>query len=203
MITVIDYGMGNHQSVVHRFRQLGVSCSLCATPEGILQASKIVLPGVGHFARAMENLQNLGMIDPLNEAVLIRKVPVLGICLGMQLMCSVSAEGNAKGLGWFDAEVNRLVVHDSLRYKVPHTGWSEITWTSLHPLVEDIPNGSEMYFVHAYGVLSAPKSITLTETVYENAFVSGLARDHIFGVQFHPEKSHNVGKQMLANFIKI
>jgi len=205
-ISILDYQMGNIQSVVRKLQRLGASVQVISRPEEVIAAEKLILPGVGHFGKAMAYLHETGLIEALNKAVLENKVPVLGICLGMQLMCAYSEEGsfgNAQlpGLGWFHARVTRLKPADTLRYKVPHTGWNAVHVVGNQPLFNDIDQGAEFYFVHAYHVQSAPEELVMTTTHYETPFVSGLCKDHIMGVQFHPEKSHAVGDQLIKNFI--
>lgn len=202
-IVVLDYGMGNLMTVRRRLAEIGVDPVVSSRMEDILEADKLILPGVGHFGRAMSNLKNLNLIDPLNEFVLNRKKPILGICLGLQLMTKYSEEGELEGFGWFDAMVSRFEVVDSLKYKIPHTGWNEVHWDKESRLVEGIPSNSEFYFVHAYRCISINQSDVLGTAVYESKFVSALEKDNIFGVQFHPEKSHMAGSQMLSNFIKL
>lgn len=143
------------------------------------------------------------MWEALNELVLIQKKPILGICLGAQLMCSFSEEGNEAGFGWFDAQVVRFKVSDSLRFKVPHTGWNEIKIHQVNPLMNGIDSDTSFYFVHAYHFQTESKEIILNTSDYEQSFVSALAKENIFGVQYHPEKSHDQGNKLLANFIEI
>lgn len=195
--------MGNLHSVVKRVRRTGAEWSLASQPEPILQAEKIILPGVGHFGKAMENLDSLGLIPALNEAVHSQKVPILGICLGMQLMTKFSQEGNSSGLGWFDAQVVRFQVNDKLNFKVPHIGWNQIKKVKACQLDEGIADLSEFYFVHSYHVECSDKSDVLHETRYENTFASAIQRDNLYGVQYHPEKSHDAGMKMFENFLRV
>ena len=167
----------------------------------IEMADKIILPGVGHFKKAMENLLNLNMIDSLNEFVLVKKKPILGICLGMQLMANSSEEGNVPGLGWMDGSVTKFNVRDKLKYKIPHTGWNQVFICKDNPLLKNIPDSSEFYFIHSYHFNAHNGGDVLTETIYETKFPSSLAKENILGVQFHPEKSHAAGSVLLQNFI--
>jgi glutamine amidotransferase len=169
----------------------------------IAESDKIILPGVGHFGKAMENLRELDLIDTLNEAVLIRKKPILGICLGMQLLAKRSEEGDAEGLGWFDAEVVKFQVSDTLKYKIPHMGWNQIFLKNDSPLMRKIPELSEFYFVHSYYVKVNKQPDLLNETEYDCRFASAIERENIFGVQYHPEKSHDTGAQLIKNFIEL
>lgn len=202
-ISVLDYHMGNIQSVVRKVQQLGHSCKVINTPEEVLKADKLILPGVGHFGKAMEQLNQLNLIEALNTTVLEKKTPILGICLGMQLMAKSSEEGKAKGLGWFDADIVRLKVSDTLRFKVPHTGWNQVQQKKKSRLIDGISENAEFYFVHAYHIQLNDESDALHETVYETSFVSAIEKENIFGVQYHPEKSHDVGERLLKNFLAL
>lgn len=200
MIALIDYGMGNLFSVKRKLEKLGFRTEITNERFLLQQASKIILPGVGHFGKAMDELKRRDLVSPLTDLVKDQKVPVLGICLGMQLMTSGSEEGSCEGLNWFSCKTERLKTTDKIRFKVPHIGWNTIEFQEGNALLDNIPTGSEMYFVHSYGVLQALQEDTLTTTRYETSFVSGLKKDLIFGVQFHPEKSHDLGPKMLYNF---
>lgn len=200
-ILILDYGMGNLRSVAKKLHDLGVDFSQGATKELIEEADKIILPGVGHFGKAMSNLQSLNLIEPLNKAVLKDKKPILGICLGMQLMTKSSEEGNNDGLGWIDATVKKMHVSDTLKFKVPHTGWNTITKQKESRLLKGIDNNTEQYFVHAFYVECEKESDILTTTLYDTEFTSAFEVDNIFGVQFHPEKSHDIGRKIIENFI--
>ena len=202
-VLIIDYGMGNIHSIQRRLRQAGAECHVSSKPKDVLQAKKLILPGVGHFGRAMQNLHEFGLVEALNEAVLHRKTPVLGICLGMQLMAKHSKEGDADGLGWVDGTVTRFRIEDRLRYKVPHMGWNQAGQIKESPLLKGIPENSEFYFVHSFHFLANEASDMLTETDYSYLFVSAIEKENIFGVQFHPEKSHEAGIILLRNFIRI
>jgi imidazole glycerol-phosphate synthase subunit HisH len=203
MIVLLDYGMGNLFSVEKKLRQLGVELITSSKRSDVLKAEKLILPGVGHFGKAMEELKRLDLIGPLNEVVMEKRAPVLGICLGMQLMTQGSEEGSSEGLGWFSCKTERMQVSDPYRYKIPHTGWNSVEHSETDPLLHNVPSGSEVYFVHAYGVLEAPDAEVLTTTVYENRFVSALRKEHVIGMQFHPEKSLDVGTDLLRNFIGV
>ncbi|MGQ0829314.1 MAG: imidazole glycerol phosphate synthase subunit HisH, partial [Bacteroidota bacterium] len=202
-IVIIDYGMGNLNSVKRKLSQLKIDAVISSNPKDIRVADKIILPGVGHFKMAMENLKKINLIDALNEEVLIKNKPILGICLGMQLMATKSEEGNANGLGWIDAEVVRFNVKDNLKYKIPHTGWNQIMISKESVLMENIPDLSEFYFVHSYHYKIKNKDDVLNETEFEYTFVSAIEKANIFGVQYHPEKSHDMGECLLRNFINI
>jgi glutamine amidotransferase len=167
----------------------------------ISAADKIILPGVGHFAKAMANLTELGLLDALNEAVLIKRKPVLGICLGMELMALTSEEGNTRGLQWLDAGAVRFKISASARHKVPHMGWNRIQIAKASPLMKSVEDQAEFYFAHSYYLTINDQSDLLNETEYGISFPSAIERNNIFGVQYHPEKSHRAGVQVLKNFI--
>ncbi len=200
-VLIPDFGMGNLHSVERSLCRMNVNPIVSSNYEDIAKADKIILPGVGHFQKAMENLSALRMLDTLNEFVLVKKKPILGICLGMQLMAKFSEEGNVAGLGWVDATVIRFRIKDTLQYKIPHTGWNQILGSEKSKLLKNIPNDSEFYFIHSYHLSSTDKELIAGETVYETTFPSVIERDNIFGVQFHPEKSHHYGTALLQNFI--
>jgi len=195
--------MGNINSVFNKITRLSGNAKITSDPQAILFADRIILPGVGHFSKAMQNLKELGLCDILNEAVLVKKIPIMGICLGFQLMAKQSEEGDDDGFGWFDADVVHFNIQDKLIHKVPHMGWNNVNTTKQSALFDGIPESQEFYFVHSYHIRSNNEEDVLSTTDYEYNFVSALEKDNIFGVQFHPEKSHDVGEKMLANFLKI
>ena len=203
MITIIDYGLGNLRSVQKSFERANLNVKISNDLNEINKADKLVLPGVGHFGKGMKNLKSSGLIDVLNERVLIKKTPILGICLGMQLMTKYSEEGNSEGLGWIDASTIRFQKDVEKKYKVPHIGWNSIDIINDNPFLNKIKNDSQYYFVHTYYVLCKNKKEVMTESDYGVKFHSSFQKDNVFGVQFHPEKSFSVGLQMLENFSKI
>ena len=202
-VAIVDYGTGNLHSVKRNLDRMNVSSVVSSDPDAILSSDKIILPGVGHFDTAMSKLAELNLIDPLNEAVLIRHKPILGICLGMEVMAKRSEEGTAAGLGWFDADTVRFQISNQLRYKVPHIGWNQVNFKKQSLLMNKIPDGSEFYFVHSYYLKLADRSDILCESTYENDYPSAVEKGNIFGVQYHPEKSHDVGAQLLRNFAEL
>ena len=202
MIAIIDYQMGNINSVARKLNKLGVEYVVTNDPQVIESSERIILPGVGHFGQAMQNLKKLGLLETLNKFALIDKKPVLGICLGMQLMTKRSEEGDEQGLGWFNCTTEKLSVEDQFAFKLPHIGWNTISAAQESRILKNIPDGSEVYFVHNYGVYSAPQEEQLTITSYERPIISGLIINNIIGMQFHPEKSHDVGFALLRNFLE-
>lgn len=201
MIAIVDYGMGNLGSVKRKLDLIGVKSIITDSPIEISKAEKIILPGVGHFAKAVSQLKDRGLWEALTYEAINCKKPVLGICLGMQLMAKNSEEGDADGLGWFDANVIRFRIKDKLRYKVPHTGWNNIILKKESALFRNLELKSGFYFVHAYHLNCNNKKDVLSETFYEYDFVSSIQRDNLYGVQFHPEKSHDEGEHLLHNFV--
>jgi imidazole glycerol-phosphate synthase subunit HisF len=204
MLVIVDYKMGNLHSVKKKLDRLKVDAVISSNPTVILNATKLILPGVGHFGNAMKNLRELNLLDALNEAVLVKKTPILGICLGMQLMAKESRESRSEsgeqGLGWFDAEVVKFTFEDTLRFKVPHTGWNTISIEKDTPIMKDIPENSEFYFVHSYYMKAKDSSDVLNYTDYGTRFASAVSKGNIYGFQYHPEKSHDVGMKLLENF---
>lgn len=200
-LVIVDYGTGNLHSVYKAFRRVGADPVVTSDPARVAVAERLVLPGVGHFGKAMDNLRTRGFVEALSEAALGRKVPVLGICLGMQLFARRSQEGDVDGLGWIDAEVIRLEVQDTVRYKVPHMGWNSVQQKKPSRLGSGLPAAPLFYFAHSYHVVCADPGDVLFETSYACTFASGLERGNILGVQFHPEKSHATGEQLLRGFL--
>lgn len=199
-ITIVDYGMGNLRSVAKVVSRLGADVRVSSDPADLTWADRLILPGVGAFPDAMRSLRELNLIDALNEEVLARKKPILGICLGMQLMAKSSAElVDTEGLGWFDAT---MVSFDrSKGIRVPHIGWNRVNLKRPIALFDGFDDGSFCYFVHSYHMLCADPSSVVATTNYGYDFVSVIARDNIFGTQFHPEKSQAAGSIVLINFV--
>jgi glutamine amidotransferase len=198
MIHIVDYKMGNLRSVQKAFERIGIYSKITADPDEVLKARKLVLPGVGHCSRAMEILQSTGLADALNQAVVQEKTPILGICLGMQLMTNYSQEGDVPGLGLVDAETIKF--HNLAGLKIPHMGWNTIRPIKASRLYDGLSGHDSFYFVHSYYVACNDPRDRLFVTSYGNGFDSGFQKDHIAGVQFHPEKSHKPGLRMLKNF---
>lgn len=200
-VVIVNYGMGNIRSLVKKLDVKGISLNVTNEASVILSADKLILPGVGHFGKAMENLKHNGLKEALDQAVLVKNIPVLGICLGMQLMSEKSEEGNENGLGWISGSVKRFRLDDTYTYKVPHTGWNTLQKISNHPLLKDVNENHEFYFVHGFHWKEDDSSTVLATTAYAYSFASVVADKHIMGVQFHPEKSHDAGRLIFRNFI--
>lgn len=199
MITIVDYGMGNLGSIRNMLKKIGAEAEISGDATRIRAASKLILPGVGAFDAGMANLHASGLVPLLNERVVSAKVPVLGICLGMQLMAHHSSEGLRHGLGWIDAEVRRLKPANPA-LKVPHMGWSPVRPLRSAPLIDDLPDEPRFYFVHSYFIDCRDAGDVLLETRYGEPFASAVQHANIWGVQFHPEKSHRYGMHLLRNF---
>ncbi len=205
MIHVVDYGLGNLGSIINMFRRIGVDSKLVTTEKEIAQATKIILPGVGAFDQGMNNLAERGIVDVLNHKVLVEKTPVLGVCVGMQLMSEGSEEGVKPGLGWIKGitkDMRRLVPAGE-KTKFPHIGWNFIDQEKSHPILNDMPDDPRFYFVHTFQVDCAERENLLATTEYGSLTVTAMfTRDNIIGAQFHPEKSHKFGMQIFKNFSK-
>jgi len=201
VITIIDYNTGNLGSIQNILRKIGEDSVITSDIDEIASASKIILPGVGAFDTGMKNLTDLGLVDILNKKVVSEKIPVLGICLGMQLLSNGSEEGMYKGLGWIDAKTVRFRFVDTAEYKIPHMGWNFIKQQKESKLFSGMFTDPRFYFVHSYYFKANDPSDILTSTDYEIEFTSAIERGNILGVQFHPEKSHKFGMKLLKNFV--
>jgi glutamine amidotransferase len=200
MIAIVDYGMGNLRSVQKAFERLKIPAVVTSDKKEIAQANKLILPGVGHFRHGMDNLKTMGIYEILNSRVLEDKIPVLGICLGMQLLTSFSEEGNCEGFGWIGTETKRLFFEKEHSYlKIPHMGWNQVLPKKESPILQGHDPELPFYFVHSFAV-EAGSEYCLAETAYGFPFASVISKDHIFGMQFHPEKSHKQGLNLLKNF---
>ena len=199
MITIIDYGMGNLGSIANMIKKVGGKSLITSDLTEIEKATKLILPGVGSFDNGMKQLKELDLVALLNKKVLEEKTPIMGICLGMQLMTQSSEEGNEEGLGWIDAKTHRFV-SDSL--KVPHMGWNIVLEQKNSNLFNKAKDEKRFYFVHSYYVSCNRKEDILSTTSYGYDFVSSFEKENIIGVQFHPEKSHKFGMNLFKNFVE-
>lgn len=199
MIAIVDYGLGNVRSIWNMCRKAGLTAEVSGDPDAIASASHVILPGVGSFDAGMRRLQDSGLRPTLERVALEQAKPVLGICLGMQLMANGSEEGEAEGLGWIAADVVRLTPQQGLR--VPHMGWSDVTATQRSALFPEEAVDRRFYFLHSYVVRCADPSHVLATTSYGDSEVtSAIGRGNLYGVQFHPEKSHRFGLELLRTF---
>lgn len=201
MIAIIDYDIGNITAVVNMLQRLGLPCKVTANPAEVEQASRIILPGNGAFDACIQNLRASGLLPVLEQQVLQRGVPLLGICVGAQMLGSGSAEGTEAGLGWLDMRVERFPPLPDLR--IPHMGWNHVAVTQAnHPLTQDMIADTRFYFVHSYYMRPKNSKNTLLHAHYGINFTAGVVERNIAGVQFHPEKSHRFGKQLLSAFAR-
>ncbi len=202
MIVIIDYKMGNLGSISNIIKKIGHSSVISSDIDVISSASKIILPGVGSFEKAMSNLKEMNLIPVLNQKALVEKTPILGICLGMQLLTNSSEEGDVKGLGWINAKTVKFKISDFPDLKVPHMGWNDTIFSTSHRLSGGYHDDPRFYFVHSYHAVCESDENVLTTTKFGYSFASGIFKENIIGVQFHPEKSHKFGMQLIKNFIE-
>ena len=199
MISIVDYGMGNLGSLLNMFKRVGTRACIVSDPRCLQSASKIVLPGVGAFDAAMQCINSIpGLKETLEFKALVEQIPILGVCLGMQLLTEQSEEGILPGLGWIMGRTYRFPRGTGL--KVPHMGWNSAHPSTPNPLTVDLGEDPRYYFVHSYHVLVTNSQHSIMKTKYGIEFDSAIAKDNILGVQFHPEKSHRFGMQILNNF---
>jgi len=201
MIVIIDYALGNVRSIYAKLHQMGEEVKISNDIADIKKADKFILPGVGSFDRGMSNLSDIGIIGELNKKVIKEKTPVLGICLGMQLFTQNSQEGEKKGLSYIDAETIKFNFPRE-QYSIPHMGWNNIDIKKECDILTKIANQSRFYFVHSFHLKCNFEQDVIASTHYGYEFPSIIQHENIFGVQFHPEKSHNQGLQLLRNFAR-
>jgi imidazole glycerol-phosphate synthase subunit HisH len=199
-IAIVDYGMGNPGSTLNMLNYLGIEGVITNNPKEINVAKKIILPGVGAFDNGITNLKSSGLYEVLEIKVLRDKVPILGICLGMQLMTLGSEEGTLNGFGWIDAHARRFILNKTNNIKVPHIGWNRISAVNGHPLTGELDEQSKFYFVHSYHVSCNHPENVIATTSYGITFDSMFAKENVYGCQFHPEKSHKHGMKIFQNF---
>ena len=198
-VLIVDYGVGNLGSIANMLKKAGVSSRISSDPTAIRQAGRLILAGVGAFDHGMRNLAERELIPALNERA-AAGTPILGLCLGMQLMGRTSEEGTLAGLGWINARSKRFRPVPGTDLKVPHMGWNTVRSLQSHWLLENLGEGSRFYFVHSYYVECADPGVELGRTTHGAEFCSAVAAGNLMGVQFHPEKSHKFGLALLRNF---
>jgi glutamine amidotransferase len=201
MITIIDYGVGNIFAFQNVYKRLDIPTRIAKSQEDLIGAKKLILPGVGSFDYAMGQLNASGMREKLDELVIEKKIPVIGICVGMQMMGNRSDEGSLDGLKWFDAEI--LKFDESFirqRAKLPHMGWNDVTPIRSHPLFSGLEKEAIFYFLHSFYFKCNKPTESIAVSDYGITFSSAVNRDNVFGIQFHPEKSHQYGEKLLYNF---
>ena len=204
MITIVDYGLGNLSSIKSMLRRIGFISEITSNLDKISLADKLILPGVGAFDNGMKNIRSKGLEPLLRKKVLEDKVPILGICLGMQLLCDGSEEGKEPGLRWIPGFAKKFnFINENKNLKIPHMGWNNVQITGNSELIKDFLPEMRFYFVHSYHVVcDNPENILLTVD-YGGFVAAAIKKDNIFGTQFHPEKSHKFGMQLLKNFAEL
>jgi len=204
MVTIIDYGVGNVFAFQNVFKRLNIPSKIAKCENDLMGSSKLILPGVGHFDYAMSQLNKSGMRNRLDELVLIEKIPVIGICVGMQMMAHKSDEGTLDGLCWIDACVKKFdeatINHHT---KLPHMGWNDVKPNENHPLFKGLEQEAIFYFLHSFYFKCSNQENSIAKTDYGINFSSSVQLDNIYGIQFHPEKSHSYGERLLKNFAKL
>lgn len=204
MIVVVDSGLSNIASVVNMGRKAQGSFVVSGDPAVIAEATKLILPGVGAFGSAMQQLTVRGLVPALNHAALVRRVPVLGLCLGMQLFTRRSEEGDCAGLGWIAADTVRFQFDaDQPGLKIPHMGWNRVEPARPDPLLQSLPPDPRFYFVHSYYVRCDDSATVLLWATHGVRFAAGIRHDNIWGMQFHPEKSHMFGLALIRQFVAL
>ncbi|PHZ84847.1 imidazole glycerol phosphate synthase subunit HisH [Paremcibacter congregatus] len=201
MIAIVDYGIGNLGSIANMLKKVGAKCYFARSIIDIKKAEKIILPGVGHFSSGMKALQQSKLIPVIEDRIFNDNIPILGICLGMQLMSDSSEESNEKGLGWIPGKVKRFSnLYEDISIRVPHMGWNRVEAQKDSPLINDFEEKSKFYFVHSYYYECKNQKDVLLTTQYGVEFASAIQKGNIMGAQFHPEKSHKYGMKLMKNF---
>jgi imidazole glycerol-phosphate synthase subunit HisH len=201
VITIIDYGLGNILAFKNIYKRLNIPVAVAQTSDELRGATKLILPGVGSFDHAMKLLQASGMRPALDSLVMERGMPILGVCVGMQILAAGSEEGRLPGLGWIDGQVRRFdFAQGKQPIRLPHMGWNDVTLVGASPLFNGLQKDSRFYFLHSYYFCTPRREQILAEAEYGTQFSCALGASNIFGVQFHPEKSHDFGIRLLKNF---
>jgi len=202
-IIIIDYKIGNIGSIINMIKKIGHKAKLSNDPKEILSANRFILPGVGAFDEGMKKLNESGLIPVLRNKVINQKIPILGICLGMQMLMEKSEEGNSLGLGWINGKVKKFKFEKNNNLRVPHVGWNTVCPAKTNSIFRGLGGDPRFYFVHSFYVDCYDSNDALGITNYGHNFVSAVEKKNIFGVQFHPEKSHRFGMKLLKNFIEL
>lgn len=201
MIGIIDYGVGNISAFVNIYNKLDINIKIAKKPSDLEGITKLILPGVGAFDHAMNELNNSGMVERLNELVLVDKLPVIGVCVGLQMMAAKSDEGVLPGLGWIDANVKLFdVTKINFKTHLPHMGWNDITPVKENLIFKNLEKNSKFYFLHSFYFECNNDEDIIAVSDYGIKFTCAINKGNIYGTQFHPEKSHNFGIQLLKNF---
>ena len=204
MITLIDYGVGNIFAFQNAYKRLNITTKIAKTKQDLIDVEKLILPGVGSFDYAMNQLNASGMREKLDELVLERKIPIIGICVGMQMMGNKSDEGKMEGLKWIDSDILKFDESKiQQRTKLPHMGWNDVTPLKNHPLFIGLETSAIFYFLHSFYMNCKDENNILASSDYGISFTSAVNCKNIYGVQFHPEKSHQYGEKLLYNFAKL
>ncbi len=203
MLKIIDYGVGNTLAFANVFTRLNIPFSAAKNVDELDGATKLILPGVGSFDHAMTSFNESGMREKVEHMVLHDKVPVVGICVGMQMLATSSEEGQVEGLNWIPGQVKKFDFTERGNLQIPHMGWNDISPANQDGLFNDMPEHPQFYFLHSYYYEPEHAEHSYAETEYGDQFTVAVKRDNIFGVQFHPEKSHSNGHQLLKNFAEI
>ena len=202
MITIVDYGLGNIRAFLNVYKRLNIAAKTATTPAELATATKIILPGVGSFDDAMDRLGRSGLREALDDLALRQRVPVLGVCVGMQMLAHGSDEGQRQGLGWIDADVKSLDSRAGT-LPVPHMGWNDVRPVMKHRLFDQLDTGARFYFLHSYYFLCHRDADQLAVVDYGGDFACAAHAGNVYGVQFHPEKSHHFGARLLQNFAEL
>ncbi|HEX7780573.1 MAG TPA: imidazole glycerol phosphate synthase subunit HisH [Vicinamibacterales bacterium] len=204
MITIVDYGLGNIRAFLNVYRRLNIDAQTATTADELRGASKVILPGVGAFDHAMDRLTQSGMRDMLDDLALRQRVPILGVCVGMQILGRASDEGRLPGLGWIDGRVKALdTLTPGETLPVPHMGWNDVRPRSRNRLFEDLDREARFYFLHSYYFECDRDQDAIAVANYGVDFACAANAGNVFGVQFHPEKSHRYGARLLRNFAEM
>lgn len=203
MIAIIDYSIGNLTSILNMHKRLGIDAVITDDANIIEKADKLLIPGVGHFDKCMQNFNNSGLRSLVERKALEEKIPVLGICVGAQMMTRGSEEGTEKGLGWMDADTVLFKFPKNSDLKIPHMGWTDLRVVGPSPLWNNMPLEPRFYFAHSYHFIFDNESMSTGECHYGYDYTCAFRNENIFGLQFHPEKSHKFGMKILSNFASI